>query len=92
MSAVALEAFLARLYVDAATRIRFERDPEEEMRCAGLNAEERRSLLDVDPVGLKLAAKSFALKRSQTSLRRNRGLFGGLADRVLAPLSRSRRS
>jgi hypothetical protein len=59
-----LEAYLARLYVDDHARRRFLIDPVHEARCAGLGEEACRSLAEVDRVGLELAAKSFARKRS----------------------------
>jgi hypothetical protein len=65
MSSVALEAFLARLYTDAAALQRFECDPEGEAGGAGLSADECRALRDCDRVGLRMAAESFGRKRTR---------------------------
>ena len=80
MSARAYEAFLARLYVDAEARARFERDPEGEGRRAGLGADECRALADIDRLGLELAAASYAWKRqyAAAAARNGRGLVGRL--------------
>jgi hypothetical protein len=64
MSAAALEAFLARLYVDEALRARFARDPGGEARRFGLADEEARALAAVDLDDLARAAASFAHKRA----------------------------
>lgn len=58
-----LEAFLARIYVDAAARARFLAAPEEEARRAGLPPDVARRLAAIDRAGLELAAESFAAKR-----------------------------
>lgn len=58
-----IEAFLARIYTDAAARSRFLADPEAEAIRAGLTPEEAWALADVDRDGLALAADSFARKR-----------------------------
>jgi hypothetical protein len=63
VSAHTLEAFLARLYADASARQRFIADPHAEAAEAGLSAEERSALENIDWVGLELAAHSFAKKR-----------------------------
>ena len=63
MSAAALEAFLARLYVDERARARFLAAPVEEARRAGLDDEQCRALAAIDRQGLALAAQSFAHKR-----------------------------
>ncbi len=67
MSAQKLEAFLARLYVDAAARARFHADPAGEGRRAGLSEEDARALQNIDRAGLELAAESFARKRRNPS-------------------------
>lgn len=58
-----LEAFLARIYVDAAARAAFLADPVAEARRAGLPDAVARDLVDVDHVGLELHAASLAAKR-----------------------------
>lgn len=63
MSAERLEAFLARLYVDAAARARFRANPIVEAKHAGLSDEESNSLSSIDWTGLEMAARSFAKKR-----------------------------
>ena len=62
----AFEAFLARLYTDAAARERFLADPRGESARAGLGLREQEALAGVDRVGLELASASFAAKRSKT--------------------------
>ena len=71
MSAAQLEAFLARIYVDAKARSAFLSDPLGEAARAGLNADEAQSLEKIDFVGLRLASRSFEKKR----LRRSRRTF-----------------
>jgi len=63
MSARAFEAFLTRIYVDAAARARFKANPHAEARSAGLSDEECAALENTDWVGLEMAARSFAHKR-----------------------------
>jgi hypothetical protein len=65
MSAQALEAFLARIYVDAEARARFRLAPFREAARAGLSPEECAALEQMDWAGLELAAHSFAHKRSK---------------------------
>jgi hypothetical protein len=60
----AFEAFLARLYVDAAFREAFLAEPERAARAAGLSADQVAALVDIDREGLALAAASFAHKRA----------------------------
>jgi hypothetical protein len=69
----AFEAFLARLYVDAAVRERFLADPRGEAARAGLTPSECAALDGIDRSGLELAARSFASKRAQAP-RAQRGL------------------
>jgi hypothetical protein len=76
MSARAFEAFLTRIYVDAAARARFKANPREEARLAGLSDEECAALESTDWVGLEMAARSFARKR-QSKLQQNRVLSFG---------------
>jgi hypothetical protein len=59
----AFESFLARLYVDRAARDRFLADPRGAATAAGLAADEIAAVVEIDRVGLELAAKSFAHKR-----------------------------
>jgi len=65
MSSAALETFLARLYTDAATRRRFDADPQGEAARAGLAPADCLALTQCDRVGLEMAADSFARKRAQ---------------------------
>lgn len=65
MSAAALEAFLARLYTDAAARARFLADPESEAAKAGLSAADCAAMAQCDRVGLEMAADSFGHKRAR---------------------------
>ncbi len=60
----AFEAFLARLYVDAALRDRFLAEPRKTAAEAGLTATECEALARIDRVGLELAARSFERKRA----------------------------
>ncbi len=64
IQAQALEAFLARLYVDAELRSRFVAEPLREARAAGVSDEDARRLCAIDREGLAMAATSFAFKRS----------------------------
>lgn len=64
MSATALEAFLARLYVDAAARASFLADPLAAARAAGLDEQEAAAVAAVDRGALQAAAHSFAHKRA----------------------------
>jgi hypothetical protein len=73
MNSPSLERFLARIYVDAEVRGRFLADPEAEALRAGLTAEQARQLASIDRVGLEMAARSFAKKRSVTSRTRASG-------------------
>jgi len=59
-----LERFLATLYVDDAARARFLQAPYEEARRAGLTETQSHALESIDRVGLEMAARSFAAKRS----------------------------
>ena len=63
MSSPALEAFLARLYVDFELRERFILNPRAASSGAGLAAAEVAALEAMDLTGLELAAESFRLKR-----------------------------
>ena len=59
----AFESFLARLYVDGSARARFLADPRGEAAAAGLVGDEISAAVEIDRVGLELAARSFAHKR-----------------------------
>jgi len=76
MSTPQFEAFLARLYTDAAVRTRFLRDREGEARAAGLSAEQVESLAELDADALEAAAVSFARKREQKKAHTKRRWFG----------------
>lgn len=74
MSAAGVESFLARLYSDAALRERFLRDTETAVKTAmadfSLTEIERAALLQMDRVGLQMAAVSYANKRASHSGKR----------------------
>ena len=65
MSSIALEAYLARLYTDAAARENFFADPACATREAGLNEADSTALCNIDMAGLRMAAASYANKREQ---------------------------
>jgi hypothetical protein len=65
MNSVALEAYLAKLYTDAAAREFFLLDPVNAARNAGLTDAEAESLRTIDKAGLRMAAASYAHKRAQ---------------------------
>lgn len=69
MSAPGVEAFLARLYSDAALRESFLLDDKTAAKTAIANLPlseiERAALLEIDRVGLQMAAVSYASKRAQ---------------------------
>ena len=65
MSGLAIEAYLARLYTDPAAREIFLADPALAAREAGLAEEDANSLRNIDQVGLRMAAASYAHKREQ---------------------------
>ena len=58
-----IEAFLARVYVDAAFRDAFLADPVDAARRAGLPETVARDLATVDAAGLRMQAASFESKR-----------------------------
>lgn len=66
----ALEAFVARLYTDAALRLDFIARPEAVALAAGLDAATAARLAGIDVEGLTLAADSFAHKRAAHAGRR----------------------
>jgi hypothetical protein len=63
LSSTQLEAFLARLYVDADARANFKGNPRGEAKKAGLSEEQCTALENLDWIGLEMAARSFAKKR-----------------------------
>ncbi len=60
----ALETFLARLYADPEALSLYLRYPEDCMREAGLSSEDCAAMRKADVVGLKMAARSYANKRT----------------------------
>ncbi len=82
MSAAAVEAFLARIYVDVEARGRFLSNPHGEAQKAGLSEEECEALVNIDRVGLELAATSFAQKRAGKN-HRTRSIFSRWARTIL---------
>lgn len=72
MSAAALEAFLAKIYVDGHARARFLADPSGAAQRAGLTCEECDALQKIDREGLLLAVRSFERKRSSMDMRKGR--------------------
>jgi hypothetical protein len=60
-----LEAFLARIYVDAAARERFLADPRATATAAGLSEEEVSAVANIDQTGLRLTAESLRRKREK---------------------------
>jgi hypothetical protein len=75
----AFEAFLARIYVEEAARERFIADPRGEAQRALLAPDEVAALAAVDPAGLRLAADSFARKR--TARKRTRSWWARMLGR-----------
>ena len=63
MSALLLEAFLAKIYVDEAARARFLADPSGEATRAGLTPQEAEAVARIDRTGLALVSKSLERKR-----------------------------
>ena len=70
MSTSLLEAFLARIYVDAQARERFLSDPTAEALRAGLSHDEIEAVKQIDQVGLELFTVSLKRKRQQYSKHR----------------------
>lgn len=64
MTTAAVEAFLARLYTDAEAMERFLHAPREEASRAGLGEPECEALAQADLTGMRMAARSFSLKRA----------------------------
>lgn len=65
MSTSLLEAFLARIYVDAQARERFLSDPTAEALKAGLSPDEIEAVKQIDRVGLELFTISLERKRQR---------------------------
>ena len=65
-----LEAYLARLYLDADARREFAADPQGAARGAGLDEADVVALAQIDRTGLELTARSLRAKREG---RRRRG-------------------
>ena len=65
MSTSLLEAFLARIYVDAQARERFLSDPTAEALKAGLSHDEIEAVKQIDQVGLELFTVSLERKRQR---------------------------
>jgi hypothetical protein len=78
-SSAQLEAFLARLYVDATARANFISNPRPEAEKAGLTDEQCAALENLDWIGLEMAARSFAKKRH---LKRRPAWFAALRTRI----------
>jgi hypothetical protein len=76
----AVEAVLARLYVEPDFRARFLAAPEATLAASGLTPEECRALAALDRVGLALAADSFAAKRAAKAYEKRRGWIARLID------------
>ena len=71
MSASVLEAFLARIYVDAQARERFLNNPTAEALEAGLSQDEIEAVKQIDQVGLELFANSLERKRQRHCAKRH---------------------
>lgn len=63
MNEATLENFLARLYTDAQMQKRFLADPASEAQRAGLSPQNCAAVARINPIELRLAARSFAHKR-----------------------------
>lgn len=87
MSARAFETFLARVYMDAAARVRFKANPREEARSAGLSDEECAALENTDWVGLEMAARSFAHKSERKRENQLRNSFRKTLQNLFASFS-----
>jgi len=87
MSASVFEAFLARIYVDAAARSRFKANPRAEAQLAGLSDEECTALENTDWVGLEMAGHSFARKRELKRKNHLRNPLRGMLRNLFTTLS-----
>jgi hypothetical protein len=70
VSASIVEAFLARIYVDAQARARFLSNPTAEARAAGLSPDEVEAVKQIDQIGLELLAISLERKRQKQCVQR----------------------
>jgi uncharacterized protein (UPF0276 family) len=61
----AFESFLAKIWIEPAERARFLQEPHAAALRAGLRVEQAEALARIDRVGLEMAARSFANKRSK---------------------------
>jgi hypothetical protein len=77
VSSPRFEAFLARLYSEPAFLDRFLSAPEQAMSEAGLDAREREAAIAIERVGLQMAARSYAAKRSARVRGPRRGRMPG---------------
>lgn len=77
MNTAGMEAFLARLYTDGTLRNVFLAAPADTARRAGLDEADVQALVLIDRDGLRLAADSYAVKR--TAHARERGGKNGPA-------------
>ncbi len=71
MSSQSFETFLARLYSDTRYRESFLESPARVVQAAGLDEREQRAALEMDPTGLRMAARSYEFKRSGRKSRRS---------------------
>jgi hypothetical protein len=67
---VKLEAFLAKLYIDAEFRSRFLAEPRVEAARHGLDERETKAIVAIDKGGLKMAAASTNAKRAAVRTKR----------------------
>jgi hypothetical protein len=72
MSSRQFETFLARLYTDREYREAFLEAPEQVIQRAGLEEQERQAAFAIDRAGLRMAARSYELKRAGRKSRRLR--------------------
>ncbi len=62
---VKLEAFLAKIYVDAEARAKFLANPRMAATSAGLTPEESDAVEKIDRTGLEMTARSLTHKRQK---------------------------
>jgi hypothetical protein len=84
LSSQRFETFLARLYSDRGFRERFLAAPESVATEAGLDDHEQRAAVDIDRVGLLMAARSYELKRAGRARRGRIRYFAMAAAEALA--------
>jgi hypothetical protein len=73
MTALTLEAFLARIYLDEKARARFLENPQSEATIAGLSPQDVEAVTKIDRVGLELLAISLERKRKRRCEKRPNG-------------------